>query len=155
MDIVQPGVVLEPLGLLPGDPRRLLLGFSREEADGTIRPWVFVIQPDGTEVRSVRLPALGYRKPPELGIDELQCDWTPERPEVVIVTSERIFSSFLVRDGGLDLDSVRMGMDESMHLYYDRVFGEGAFDKRLEAAGGFFSLLDELRDEIRVEEGRG
>jgi len=144
------------LGMIPESrtaPRRLIVGCTRRNPDGSGRPCAVLLDPDGTFAACYELPALGFEAVADLGLVAAKCDWSRDRPEIELVTTEGIFCAFLVREGRLDVTSVRVVLNDTIGEYYDAEFGEGSFDALVEEKGGYFGLLDHLAAEIREEAG--
>jgi hypothetical protein len=59
----------------------------------------------------------------------------------------------LVKDRLLDLSSARLGFDDFLDQAYDKIHGPGAFEQRIEAAGGFFEFLEEVKATLAEEAG--
>jgi hypothetical protein len=147
---------LSLLGVIPDwsdAPRRLLIAHALCLDGRPIHPCLVVLEPDGTVVRRYTLPALGISQGDEVRMRDVKCIWSPEQPEVTVVTWEGVFVELLVKDRLLDLSSARLSLADFLDKEYDKVHGEGAFKKRVEAAGGYFGFMDELKAELKEEGG--
>jgi hypothetical protein len=147
---------LSLLGAIPDwsdAPRRLLIAHTLWKDGNPTRPCLVVVEPDGTVVRRYTLPALGIAQGDDVRLRDVKCIWSPEQPEVAVVTWEGIFVELLVKDRLLDLSSARLSLADFLDQAYDNVHGEGAFERRLEAAGGYFEFMDELKATLREEGG--
>ncbi|MHC4817027.1 MAG: serine/threonine protein kinase [Planctomycetota bacterium] len=144
------------LGAIPDwseAPRRLLVAHTLWKDGKPTKPCLVVVEPDGTVVRRYTLPALGIAQGDEVCVREVKCIWSPEQPEVAVVTWEGVFVELLVKGRLLDVASARLGLADFLDQEYDKVHGEGAFEKRIEAAGGYFEFLEELKATLKEEEG--
>lgn len=147
---------LSLLGAIPDwsqAPRRLLVAHTLWKDGKPTQPCLVVLEPDGTVVRRYRLPSLGIAQGDAIRVLEVKCIWSPEQPEVTVRTHEGVFVELLVTDRLLDIASARLSLADFLDQEYDKVHGEGAFEKRIEAAGGYFEFLAELKAGLK-EEGR-
>lgn len=145
---------LSLLGVIPDwseAPRRLLVAHTLWKDGKPTKPCLVVLEPDGTVVRRYILPDLGIAQGDGVGVREVKCIWSPDQPEITVRTEEGIFVELLVTDRLLDVASARLSLTDFLDQEYDKVHGEGAFEKRIEAAGGYFEFLEELK--AALEEG--
>jgi predicted Ser/Thr protein kinase len=147
---------LSLLGAIPDwsdAPRRLLVSHSLWKDGRPTQPCLVVLEPDGTVVRRYTLPALGIVQGDEVAVRDVQCVWSPGQPEVVVQTREGIIVDLLVKDRLLDISSARLGIADELGGAYDKTYGKGAFEKRVESAGGYFGFMGELKTMLKEEEG--
>jgi hypothetical protein len=111
--------------------RRIMIAGQRK-ADAA--PCLSVIEADGKEVQQLTFPLLGVEEKHAVSVIDLRADWAPDRPEVVIDTSEGLYVSFLVEDRLL-ADPVASPPDD-FERRYDERNDEGAYARLIEAAGG-------------------
>lgn len=145
---------LSLLGVIPdwsNAPRRLLLAHTLWKDGKPTRPCLVVLEADGTVVRRYVLPGLGIAQGDRVGVHDMKCIWSPEQPEIVVRTEEGVFVELLVKDRLLDIASARVSLTDFLDQEYDKVHGKGAFEERIEAAGGYFEFLDELRASLKEE----
>lgn len=133
-----------------GQSRNILLtGQSRRDA--TVYPSCFIVASDGTIIQHLSLPTLGIAGSDGASTIEARVDWTPDRPEAVLATSEELLVSLLFRSGRLDVPSALVMIPDHLPPRYDERRGAGAFERTINEAGGEEVYVKRLASMVREE----
>lgn len=136
----------EAIALLPAaDGADRTIALAGRDADG---PSVLVLSAVGDVLQHVRLPGIGLFSGEGAAAVQVRADWSPDRREADVWTSEDVIVSFRVADGRLVAASRRVAVADRLRGRYDERFGERAWQRRADAAGGAAALLEELGRQV-------
>jgi hypothetical protein len=103
-----PGREAQPILRGPaGQGRRIVLTGRHGEGEAEPSPCFTVIDRDGRPLQHVLLPELAGTPRADVLAHSSRADWTPGREELTIGTRSGILFTFAVRDGAVDVASVR------------------------------------------------